>query len=47
VSVNKEGHSDTCVSAVKELLVFLLGSTPVENLLSRIRDLAIPTGGSR
>jgi len=26
------------------LLVFSLRSTPVENLLSRIRDLAFPTG---
>lgn len=47
VSLNREVHSGTCVSAVKELLVFFIKKSPVENLLSRIQDLAIPAGGSR
>jgi hypothetical protein len=50
VSVNMEGHSGTCVFVAKDLLVFFIKKPPpppVENLLSRIQDLAIPTGGSR
>lgn len=55
VSVNMEGHSGTCVSAVKELLVFFIKKSPcrkftVSNTRSgypcRELTLTETTGGS-